>query len=107
MRVAALVDRHAVHRGAQVGAVIEVEAAQVELIGLALAAMLADHQTRHRFQHFAGTVHGARRQFLLRDRAGAGGIGHASWLLREPSTRIFAGSGHRPALSPGPAAMRT
>jgi hypothetical protein len=59
MRVAALVDRHAVHRGAQVGAVIEVEAAQVELIGLALAAMLADDQARHRFQHFAGTIHGA------------------------------------------------
>jgi hypothetical protein len=36
--MAALVDRHAVHCGAQVGTVIEVEAAQVELVGLAFAS---------------------------------------------------------------------
>ena len=77
MRVAALVDGHFVDGGAQVGAVIEVETAQVKLVGLAFAAMLADDQSRHRFEQFAGTVVGARFQLLLRDAAGIGRIGHA------------------------------
>ena len=77
MRVATLVDRHVVDRGAQVGAVVEIEAAQVELVGLAFAAVLADDQPRRRFQQFARAVHGARGQLLLVDRAGVGGIGDA------------------------------
>ena len=73
VRVAALVDQHAVDGGAQVGAMVQVEAAQVELVGLALAAVLADDQARHRFQQLARPVHGARFQLLLRHHAFVGG----------------------------------
>ena len=48
------VDRHAGDRRREVGAVIEVEAAQVVLVGLALAAVLADDDARHGLEHFAG-----------------------------------------------------
>ena len=75
--MAALVDGHFVNGRAQVRAVIEVEAAQVELVGLALAAMLADDQPRHGFEQFAGPVAGARVELLLRDAARVGRIGHA------------------------------
>ena len=75
--VAALVDGHLVDGGAQVRAVIEVEAAQVELVGLAFAAMLADDQPRHGFEQFAGPVAGACVELLLRDAARVGRIGHA------------------------------
>ncbi|MNN52301.1 hypothetical protein D3C81_1669900 [compost metagenome] len=75
--MAALVDGHLVDRGAQVRAMIEVEAAQVELVGLSLAAMLADDQSRHGFEQFAGPVAGARIELLLRDAARVGRIGHA------------------------------
>jgi hypothetical protein len=72
MRMGALVDQHAVHRGPEVGAVVEVEAAQVELVGLAFAAMLADDQAGNGFEHFAGPVHRACLELLLRDDAGVG-----------------------------------
>ena len=73
--MAALVDRHVVDRGAQVGAVIEVETAQIELVSLAFAAMLADDQAGRRLKQFAGPVNGAHLQLLLADAAGVGGIG--------------------------------
>ena len=37
MAMAALVDEHAVYRSAQFGAVVEIEAAQVEPVGLTFA----------------------------------------------------------------------
>ena len=71
-----LVHQHAVHRRTQVGAVIEIEATQVELVGLALAAVLADDQARHRFQQLAGPIDRARFKLLLRDGAHACSISH-------------------------------
>jgi hypothetical protein len=47
------VDRHAVERDIDIGAVIEVEAAQEILVGLALAAVLRGDQSRHDLEHFA------------------------------------------------------
>ena len=69
MRVGALVDEHAVHRRAQVGPVVEVEAAQVELVRLALAAVLADDQPGNRLKHFSGPVNRSRFELLLRHQA--------------------------------------
>ena len=53
MRMGAHVDRHVVERDVDIGAVIEVEAAQEILVGLALAAVLGDDQPRHDLEHFA------------------------------------------------------
>ena len=47
----------------QVGAVIDVEAAQVVLVGLALATVLADHQAGHALQRLGGSPAGALVQF--------------------------------------------
>ena len=77
MRVAALVDRHVVDGGAQVGAVIEVETAQEKLVGLALATVLGGDQPGRRFEQLARAVHGAHLQLLLIDAAGIGRIGNA------------------------------
>ena len=44
VRMRTLIDDHAVDSRAQIGAVIEVEAAQVELIGFAFATVLTDDQ---------------------------------------------------------------
>jgi hypothetical protein len=77
VRVAALVDRHVVDEGSEVGAVVEVEAAQVELVGLAFAAVLAGDQAGRRFQQFAGAVDGAHLQLFLADAAHVGRIGDA------------------------------
>ena len=48
---------------------IEVEAAQVVLVRLALAAVLADDQARHRFEDFASPHHRACIQLRGRHRA--------------------------------------
>ena len=53
MPMGAHVDRHVVQRDINVGAVIEVEAAQEVLVGLALAAVLGGDQSRHNLEHFA------------------------------------------------------
>ena len=60
MRMRALVHDHAVDRGAQIGAVIEIESAQIKLVRFALAAVLADDEAGHRFQQLTGAVHRAR-----------------------------------------------
>ena len=66
------VHRHARDRGCEVGPVIEVEAAQVVLVGLALAAVLADDDTRDGFEDFAGAHDRARVELPRGDRALAG-----------------------------------
>ena len=66
MRMAALVDQHSVNRGAQVGAVVQIESAQVELVGFAFAAVLADDQAGNGFQQFTRPVNSAGFQLLLR-----------------------------------------
>jgi hypothetical protein len=53
MPMGAHVDRHVLQRDIDIGAVIEVEAAQEILVGLALPAVLGGDQTRHQLEHFA------------------------------------------------------
>ncbi len=54
VRVGAHVDRHAVDRDGEIGAVVEIEAAQEILVGLAVAAVLGDDQAGHDFKRFGG-----------------------------------------------------
>jgi hypothetical protein len=53
MSVADQVDRHPVDEGGEVGAVIEIEAAQEKLVGLARAGMLRRHQPGHVLEQVA------------------------------------------------------
>ena len=55
MRMGAHVDRHFVERDVDVGAVIEVEAAQKILISLAFAAVLGGDQPRHELEYLTHT----------------------------------------------------
>lgn len=57
--------------------VIEVEPAQVVLIRLPLAAVLADDHARNRFEHLAGTHHRPGIELCCGDGALAGGCGDA------------------------------
>ncbi len=47
------VDRNPRDAHGKIGPVIQIEPAQVVLIGLPLAAVLTNHQPRHRFEHLA------------------------------------------------------
>ena len=51
------VDRHAVHVGREVGAVVEVEAAQEVLVRLAVTAVLGHDQAWNDLEHLAGPEH--------------------------------------------------
>ena len=77
VRVRAHVDRHAVDEGGEVGAVVQVEAAQEVLVGLAVAAVLGDDHARHEFQDFAGPQRRPAGDQRGRDGAFAGGIRRA------------------------------
>ena len=68
-------------RGGEVGAVVEVEAAQEILVGLAVAAVLGDDEARHDLEHFAGAQDGAILQLLDKHRSLAGGVHLARELL--------------------------
>ena len=70
VRVRPEVYRHAVDVRIQVRAVIELETAQVVLICLTAAAVLADDEAGNIFQHFARAQQRARRDLFLVDRAG-------------------------------------
>ena len=54
VRMGAHVDRHVVDRNGEIGAVVEIEAAQEILVGLAVAAVLGDDQAGHDFERFGG-----------------------------------------------------
>src|SRR5262249_61846489 len=58
MAVRRHVHRHSGYRLREVGTVIEVESAQVVLIGFALAAVLGDHDAGDGLEHFAGAHEG-------------------------------------------------
>jgi hypothetical protein len=77
MRVGRHVDRQALHPGGEVGAVVEVVAAQEVLVGLAVAGMLRDDEARHRLKHLAGTQQRQVGQPLAADGALRGGIRRA------------------------------
>lgn len=68
-----LIDRHAVHIGFEVGAVIEVVAAHQVLIGLALTAVQGHDQSGDRLEHLTGTVLRQELQLLVIDHAFARG----------------------------------
>ena len=63
------VDRDAVDAGREIRAVIQVEAAQEILVGLAIASMLGDHEPGHGLQQLTGAHH--RAGLELRARHGA------------------------------------
>ena len=60
---------NAVDAGREIGAVIEIEAAQEILVGLAVAAVLRDDEARHGLQQLAGAQHRAGFELRARDRA--------------------------------------
>ena len=74
MAVRRHVDRHAVDACREVGAVVEVEAAQEVLVGLAVARVLRDDHAGRRFQEFAGPGVGLLDDALGRAVLLAGGI---------------------------------
>ena len=63
------VDGHVVDGNRDVRAVVEVEATQIILVGLPLAAVLRDDQSGHVFQKLAGAVGRSRRQLLWKHSA--------------------------------------
>ena len=69
------VDRHAVHKRGEVGAVVEVEAAQKVLVGFAITTVLGDDDARHKLQHLGRAQRGAVFNQLGSDHALAGGVG--------------------------------
>ena len=77
VRVRRHVDRHAVDEGREVGAVVEVEAAQVVLVRLAVAAVLRHDHAGHELEHL-GRPQGRPALDQLRGHgAGAGRVGAA------------------------------
>ncbi len=80
--VRAHVDGHAIDGDGQIGAVVEIEAAQEVLVGFALAAVLRHDQPRHGFEHLAGAVGGARLQVRARHEALTGRLGLADLACR-------------------------
>src|SRR6185295_4710620 len=79
------VDRHAGHRHAEVCAMVEIEAAQVVLIGLAFPTVLTDHDAGHRLEYFARAHHRARIELAGCDGPLTGRLRNADQVLR----RIF------------------
>ncbi len=73
--VGAHVDRHAVEPDREVGAVVEVEAAQKILVGLSFARVLGDDQAGHRLEDLAGPLDRPRVERLTRDALLGGRIG--------------------------------
>jgi hypothetical protein len=66
------VHRHAIDGGREIRAVVEVEAAQEELVRLAVAAVLRDDESRHHFHELSGAKYRSQRELLLGDHALAG-----------------------------------
>src|SRR5688572_30179499 len=58
------VHRHAVDAGREIGAVIQVEAAQKVLVRLAAAAVLSDDQPGHYFEQLTGAQHRPQVELL-------------------------------------------
>ena len=81
VRVRRHVHRHAGDRGGEVGAVIEIEAAQEVLVRLALAAVLRDDDAGHGLQHFARRASADAPRAARGDRALAGRLRDADEIL--------------------------
>jgi hypothetical protein len=76
VRVRAHVDRHAIHAGQKVGAVVEIEAAQVILICFARAAMLSDDDAGNGLDDFAGAQEWPQRDLGVANGAFIRGVGN-------------------------------
>jgi len=74
MRMGTHVDRLVVERDIDIGAMVEIEAAQEILVGLALAAMLGDYQPRHDLERFAHAIDGLLLDLLTGDDPLRGGV---------------------------------
>ena len=74
MRMGTHVDRLVVERDIDIGAMVEIEAAQELLVGLALAAMLGDYQPRHDLERFAHAIDGLLLDLLTGDDPLRGGV---------------------------------
>ena len=88
------VGRHAHHPGGEVGAVVQVEATQVVLVGLAVAAVLGNDQAGDDFQHLAGAQQRAGGQLFLRHRAFGGAVGVARQAVLGADDSHFAQGGN-------------
>jgi len=64
MRVRRQVERHVVEEHGEIGAMIQIEAAQKILVGLAAACVLSDDDTGHCLQNFTRAQNRAIRDFL-------------------------------------------
>ena len=82
MTVSRQVDRHAGNRCREVRPVIEVEPAEVVLIRLAFAAVLADDDAGHGFEDFARAHHRPRVELSAGNCALARGLRDAEEVLR-------------------------
>ena len=78
------IPRDAVHIGSEIGAVIEIEAAQEVLVGLAAAGMLGGNQARHNFQQFSNPQQGSNGQVSAPDGTLAGRICGTDQLFGPP-----------------------
>src|SRR5205823_3949374 len=72
------VDRHAVHRGGEIRSVIEIEAAQKILVGLAVAGMLRDDHAGNDLEQFAAAQERPRLELGRADDALRSRNGHAN-----------------------------
>ena len=87
------VDRHVVDSDREIGAVVEIVAAQEILVGFALAGVLGHDQPGHGFQHFARPRHRPRVELLAGDviwLAMLGGAGGPEPGIRRARTRSSA-----------------
>ena len=97
MAVAGHVHRQAVDAGGEVGAMVEVEAAQEVLVGLAVTRVLGDDDPRHEFQHLARAQRGAGGQQFGTDHALRRGVGtaHAVVVVAAGDLDLGGGGGRR------------
>ena len=80
MRVGGQIEWDAGDGDAEVGAVVEVHAAQVVLVGLAAAAVLADDDAGDGLEQLAGAQQRPPREVLAADDSLAGAVGDADEL---------------------------
>ena len=82
VRVRGHVDRHAVERGGEVGAVVEVEAAQVKLVRFPATGMLRDDDAGDGLDDLADALKRTPRELLRADHAFIRGSGRADQAVR-------------------------
>ena len=81
MRVRGHVHRHAVHIGGEVGAMVQVKAAQKVLVGLAITTVLGDDHAGHKLQHFGRAQRGTVFDQLGGDHTLAGRVRRANGVV--------------------------